>query len=272
MTELSAAVLYLGISLGDPPAGIPGAMVLCIFVTGLVLAAAIDWKWLYIPDEVTLGGMAFGVLSSVCVPDIHGASSRLAGFLASGIGLGSGLLLGQLVRFCGRRLFGRRTVDLGEGGKVSIRGSDVTLVDGQELHADDVLLTGGSFSANARDIFVSGRPHGTESVRVSTQGVSVGKETYGFDADFEMTFSAESITLDREALGFGDVKLLAAIGAVLGGSAVPIVLVGGSAIGLFVFLPSLISGHRRLSSPIQFGPMLCCAAVLWLFYSTMGTR
>ena len=70
---------------------------------------------------------------------------------------------------------------------------------------------------------------------------------------------------DREGLGWGDVKLLAAIGAFLGflpGSW--FVLMFGSLLGSFVGITHLLATRRRAYLP--FGPSLALSAIAYVLF------
>lgn len=68
-----------------------------------------------------------------------------------------------------------------------------------------------------------------------------------------------------EGMGYGDFKLTAAIGAWLGWSYLPLVLLIASAIGLIVGLVFLARKHLPIRTPIAFGPCLAIAGMLALF-------
>lgn len=63
----------------------------------------------------------------------------------------------------------------------------------------------------------------------------------------------------RDGLGFGDVKLTAALGAVVGWQGVPAVLLLASLAGIaFVLVRSVSAGHRLAAGErFPFGPFLC---------------
>jgi len=67
----------------------------------------------------------------------------------------------------------------------------------------------------------------------------------------------------KEGLGYGDFKLLAALGAWLGWMSLLIVLVLASLVGALVGIILLIKGHPR-DKPIPFGPFLCAAGFIVL--------
>ena len=68
----------------------------------------------------------------------------------------------------------------------------------------------------------------------------------------------------EEGMGGGDIKLLAWIGAVLGWSAIPFVVLASSVIGSIVGLSLAFRSKAGLKSEIPFGPYLAGAALLHL--------
>ncbi|OWF88700.1 prepilin peptidase [Yersinia entomophaga] len=72
------------------------------------------------------------------------------------------------------------------------------------------------------------------------------------------------LTTHREALGYGDFKLLAALGAWLGWMELPALLLIASLAGSsFTFIAHLLR-NRPLSAPLPFGPFLALAG--WLLF------
>lgn len=70
----------------------------------------------------------------------------------------------------------------------------------------------------------------------------------------------------REGMGGGDPKLLAGIGAWLGGAALPFVLLGASLIGLILVVIRMLRG-RPVSGelPLPFGALMAAAALMiWI--------
>jgi leader peptidase (prepilin peptidase)/N-methyltransferase len=70
----------------------------------------------------------------------------------------------------------------------------------------------------------------------------------------------------KEGMGYGDFKLLAAIGALLGWQALPMVILLSSAVGAVVGIAMIVILGRDKNIPIPFGPYLAAAgfiAALW---------
>lgn len=68
----------------------------------------------------------------------------------------------------------------------------------------------------------------------------------------------------REALGFGDVKLMGAVGALFGWRAVVAVLFLSSFAGSLAGLALMALGRRGLKGRIPYGPFIALGALAWL--------
>jgi leader peptidase (prepilin peptidase)/N-methyltransferase len=69
----------------------------------------------------------------------------------------------------------------------------------------------------------------------------------------------------EEGMGGGDIKLLAWIGAVLGWTAVPFVILSSSVVGSLVGLTIAIKTKGGLKATIPFGPYLALGALIFMF-------
>lgn len=69
----------------------------------------------------------------------------------------------------------------------------------------------------------------------------------------------------KEGMGYGDFKLLAAIGAWFGWQALPMVILLSSAVGALVGITLILFAKHGRDKPIPFGPYLAAAGLLTLF-------
>ena len=77
----------------------------------------------------------------------------------------------------------------------------------------------------------------------------------------------------KEGMGYGDFKLLAAIGAWLGWQMLPLTILLSSLVGAVVGIALIIFARHGRNVPIPFGPYLAAAGVIALFWGeTLTTR
>ena len=69
---------------------------------------------------------------------------------------------------------------------------------------------------------------------------------------------------NKEGMGFGDAKLLSAIGFWFGWVSIPFILFFSSFVALTFAIPSLMNKSRTMSSKIPFGPYLVLGCVFYL--------
>lgn len=76
----------------------------------------------------------------------------------------------------------------------------------------------------------------------------------------------------KEGMGYGDFKLLAALGAWLGWQALPIVLLLSSLIGAIIGISLILLRNHHQNKPIPFGPYLAIAGWIALLWGDTITR
>jgi len=73
------------------------------------------------------------------------------------------------------------------------------------------------------------------------------------------------LTTGKEGMGYGDFKLLSALGAWFGWSQLPTILLLASGVGAAVGLALIFSGRQGQEVPIPFGPYLAGAGIVVLY-------
>jgi leader peptidase (prepilin peptidase) / N-methyltransferase len=80
------------------------------------------------------------------------------------------------------------------------------------------------------------------------------------------------LTTGKEGMGFGDFKLLAAIGAWLGWQILPLTILLSSLVGALVGIGLVLLARQGRNVPIPFGPYLAAAGIVALFWGKALTR
>ncbi len=75
----------------------------------------------------------------------------------------------------------------------------------------------------------------------------------------------------KEGMGYGDFKLLAAIGAWLGWSLLPLTILLSSLVGAVVGITLIVLARHGRNVPIPFGPYLAAAGIIALFWGELLT-
>jgi len=70
----------------------------------------------------------------------------------------------------------------------------------------------------------------------------------------------------REAMGWGDIKLLGAIGAFLGWQGVVFSIIASSIVGSIVGIYLVLSGNSEWQGRIPYGPYLALGAMIWILW------
>ena len=72
------------------------------------------------------------------------------------------------------------------------------------------------------------------------------------------------LILKKDAMGFGDVKLMGALGAFLGWESVIFITFVSSLLGAVIGISFIAAGKKELQSKIPFGPYIALAAIIWM--------
>jgi leader peptidase (prepilin peptidase)/N-methyltransferase len=101
--------------------------------------------------------------------------------------------------------------------------------------------------------------------RYTLDWLEIGTEKWKLEETDRIAGVVTEVTFPREAMGMGDVKFLACIGAFLGWPGVVFTVIVSSLIGAVIGVGAIAMGRREWSAKIPFGPYLALAALLWIF-------
>ncbi len=293
LVELLTAGLYL---LAWERFGLPLAPAFWIFLSLLVVATFIDIEFLIIPDEITLGGTAVGLLCAAVFPSLMNETIWWKGFLVSAFGAAIGYFLLWGVVELGKLAFGHHRIRSEQPLPLELvgRDEDVFLDLGEETMALSDFYTRDQDKVEATCLWleVLGERFGPGKLFIENERVIfLEKSAFESQQNYEWPFSAlpddvalraevTEVLLPREAMGFGDVKFLACIGAFLGWKGVLFSLFAGSIVGALLGVATLLLTRGRSGGKIPFGPYLAFGSLLWLlcgpellnFYFSQLTR
>ena len=102
-------------------------------------------------------------------------------------------------------------------------------------------------------------------VQLTPQTLRIGEDEFDPEQVPHMEADSKEVVLPREAMGFGDVKFMGAIGAFLGWHSVVFSLMVSSVIGSVVGLALILFRKREWSQRLPYGPYIALAAAIWVF-------
>ncbi len=265
LVELLTGLMFLAcwLAAGRDSAGV--ALVFCLVMAGLITATFIDLEHFIIPDEITLGGCVAGFFCSALVPALHGATAATQSMRSSFIGIIVGGLVVEVVRQAGKLAFGKVKIALERETKVVFTETGLVLPDREIPFEEMFYRKSDAIRFHATRVELLDRGFANVDVSLSPLRLKIGKQTFDPELTPYMEAVTQKMVLPREAMGFGDVKFMAAIGAFLGWQATVFSLMASSIIGAVVAGTLIAMGKRERSGQIPFGPYIAAAAVIWIF-------
>ncbi len=261
LTALAFAVCW--VVFGERSAAL--ALVYAVFLAGLLAATLIDWEHFIIPDELTLGGIALGVLVSFLVPALHGVESPVTALQRALIGAAVGAALIYGVVRGGKVLFGRHALTLPPESTVHFAEEALVLPDRVIPYEELLYRDSDRIRLHAARVELVDRCYRDVPVEVTRRRVKIGPEEYDFAVLPGFEAMTGRVELPREVMGLGDVKFMAAIGAFLGWQAVLFSLMASALVGAVTGLTLIALRRHTRSAPIPYGPFLAGAAAVWVF-------
>jgi leader peptidase (prepilin peptidase)/N-methyltransferase len=265
LVELLTAILFLLIWNAFKDTNPVLCPIYWLLVAGLIAGSFIDFEHYIIPNELTLGGVVVGFVISVAVPSLHRAQSHGAAALSSLIGILAGGVLLFLIAELGKLLFGRLRVPLPTDSQVIISDGKLKLPEEEVAWSDLFFRASDRIRFKAANLKFAGQEFAAVSVVVREDAITVNGQDHLLAEAGTIEATTSEIIIPREAMGLGDVKLLAAIGAFLGGWATVFSIFLSSAAGSLVSLALIAVGKKEFQSKIPYGPYIALGALVWVF-------
>jgi len=267
LVEMLTAVLF---ALAAFFVSLPTLPAILVFLSVLVVITFIDIEFFLIPDVLSKGGLAAGLVFSLLTPQLHHTSSAITSIERAAAGALSGGLILYLVTELGKLAFGRYKVffssstpfsfEVASDGDPQIRIQDEAFTWSEHFFrkSDRILV-------RADEVSLNGKEFKDLELNFYADRIVTTRETIPLTAVVELHGKMRYAEFPREAMGLGDVKLIAAIGAFVGWQGVLFTIPAASILGAAVGLTALAFGKRDWSAKIPFGPYLATGAILWLF-------
>ncbi|WP_424951351.1 prepilin peptidase [Deinococcus sp.] len=295
VVELVTGAGYALLSLVFPFSQVGASLLgLCLLFTLLLVASVIDQETYSIPDEISLPGAALGLLFGLVNARLGAAGLPVFAEALRGMLLGAGLLIAidlfgsWVIRRFRERAYleaplGYQQIALSLlagawlgawwGVGVGVLSAAVNMAARRAVRVPEWLTLGGallSLALTGSGLFQNGAGPGlilmVQGALAAAGGMALLCGLYWWlHPVITGTPEDDSEEYDPSAMGFGDVKLAAMIGAFLGWEkllvAVVFAVVAGAVLGV---LQLLIFRENRL----KFGPYLALGALLALLFGT----
>jgi leader peptidase (prepilin peptidase) / N-methyltransferase len=264
LVELVTGGVFVGLVLRF---GWPAGIVFWLFAASLITIAVIDFEFLLIPDLLSLGGGLTGLLVSPLNPTLGPAPLPRMADAIFGAALGAILL--YVIAILGKAAFGRYEIRLEEPVPFEVQPSGDShrlLVGDDAFELADHLF---SRSDRIRIYFLDARLDTTAfpagQLDLTRSELRIGTKRIPIAQAEQLSGTLTRVQLPREAMGLGDLKLLAMIGAFTGWQGVLFTIPVAALLGCILGVSLMLIREGAIAAKIPFGPYLGAAALLWLF-------
>ena len=267
--ELLTGLAYLACWLAFGEQNTPAVLLAVTWgfvLAGLIAATFIDFEHFIIPDQITLGGVAVGFLVSSALPALHHVGRPADSLMSSGLGIlvGAGSVFAVLQ--LGKLLFGKVRVPLEPGETAILTESALHLPDEITPYEDIFFRSSDTIRFHGKRVELIDRCYKNIDVALSPKRLLIGDESFDPETVPFIKVETDELVIPREAMGFGDVKFMAAIGAFVGWEGALFSLMASAVIGAVVGVGLIAIGRRDWSARLPYGPYISLAAVIWIFF------
>ncbi|MCF7668672.1 MAG: prepilin peptidase [Verrucomicrobia bacterium] len=131
------------------------ACVICLFISGLIVASAIDIEHYIIPDAITIGGIAVGFVCAFFVPILHeGLQEPAPALRLSFLGAAAGAGIVYAILRLGKLIFGRQKLELPSESRIIFGETEIILPDEVVPYDELFYRKSDTIHLSARNVFL----------------------------------------------------------------------------------------------------------------------
>ena len=264
--EALTAGVFLWLWLAYPPLD---AVALAAFAVACIVTVFVDFEFFIIPDQVTYGFVPVGLVAATVVPKLVGADTWQSGLMGSAIGAVTGWIVLRAIVEGGKLAFGRKRRQFKAPVPFKIHekeGNAVLELDGETITWNDLFGRETDQLRIFLDRFeVDGQPAEGEVLALWWSRAAWSDRGEVPLTEFDcLEGTTACVVIPREAMGMGDVKFMAMVGAFLGWQGVLFALFAASLYGSAFGLSMMAIRRNDWAGRIPFGPWLVAGAWTWI--------
>jgi leader peptidase (prepilin peptidase) / N-methyltransferase len=266
IVELLVPILFLAIALRVAWPAVIANFGLALL---MVIATFVDIEFFLIPDLISISGIVLGLLFSFCWPVLHHSNSPLAGLVLSLAGCLLGGTILYLVSEGGKLFFGRYKIIPSSPIRFSLVDSATQnpclMLRGEPFDwASHFLRSRDRIVVQATEVTINDEQCCNLDLCFYRDRLKTVRHDLKLEEIRELTGRTQHAEFPREAMGLGDVKLMAAIGAFVGWQGVLFTIPVAAFLGCIFGLSAILLRRKSMSTRVPFGPFLSAGAVLWV--------
>ena len=233
---------------------------------------AVDIELMLIPRAFTILAAVIALIGGALIPERFGLLTWKEGLAYSAFGLAIGWAALWLVVLLGKAMFGKRSFTFENTTNWEVRepaeGDDEQeicfVIDDEIIPWSDIFFrkTDKLIVDGLTELNVDGSLRSAKLLEIRERYILVDGDKINIEDLKSLNGKTTSATIPREAMGMGDVDLLAVLGATFGAPSLLIIVLFSC---IFTILIALL-GRLGFGKMIPFGPALIAGGVFWLLY------
>ncbi len=238
-----------------------------------LVICAVDIELMLIPRSFTLIAAGIALLGGALIPERFDPTfTWIEGLTYSVFGLGIGWATLWLVVLLGKAMFGKRNFTFDQPVSWMLQEPSDSkpeeemhfVIENESIPWSDVFFrkTDKIIINGLTELNINGAHFNASHIEIKEHSIIVDGNSYELEQLKSLDGKTTSATIPREAMGMGDVDLLAVLGAIFGAPSLLVIVLFSCIFNIII----AILGRLGLGKMIPFGPALIAGGVFWLTY------